>query len=120
MTYYVIHENSETTTRDGRIFDIFKICKIIIKELEDKKYKKALTNLITMILLDYCAQQRYIKDHNQRKKFINEAFEMLNDLDKNWKKCDYVFKLNKISRTIKTNKLLLLLYCDVFAHKYTK
>lgn len=120
LTYYVIHENSETTTRDKRIFDIFKICETIIKELDDKKYKKALTNLITMILLDYCAQQRYIKEHSQRKKFINEAFKMLNNLDKNWRKCDYVYKLNKISRIIKTNKLLLLLYCDIFAQKYTK
>ena len=120
MTYYVIHENSETTTRDGRIFDIFKICEIIIKELDNDKYKKSLTNLITMILLDYCAQQRYIKEHSQRKKFINEAFKMLNILDKNWRKCDYVFKLNKISRIIKTNKFLMLLYCDIFAQKYAK
>ena len=68
------------------IFDIFKICEIIIKELDNDKYKKSLTNLITMILLDYCAQQRYIKKHSQRKKFINEAFKMLNILDKNWRK----------------------------------
>lgn len=120
LTYYVIHENSETTTRDKRIFDILEICKIIIKELDNVKYKNALTNLITMILLDYCAQQRYIKDYKQRKKFINESFKMLNELDKNWKKCDYVLKLNKLSRIIKTNKTLLLLYCDIFAYKYTK
>lgn len=120
LTYYVIHENSETTTRDKRIFDILEICKIIIKELDNTKYKNALTNLITMILLDYCAQQRYIKDYKQRKKFINESFKMLNELDKNWKKCDYVLKLNKLSRIIKTNKTLLLLYCDIFAYKYTK
>lgn len=120
LTYYVIHENSETTTRDNRIFDIFEICKIIINELNDKTYKKQLTSLIAMILLDYCAQQRYIKDRKKRKEFINKSYKMLNELDKDWKKCDYVFKLNKISRIIKTNKVLLLLYCDIFSHKYAK
>lgn len=120
LTYYVIHENSETTTRDNRIFDILEICKIIINELNDKAYKKQLTSLIAMILLDYCAQQRYIKDRKKRKEFINKSYKMLNDLDKDWKKCDYVFKLNKISRIIKTNKVLLLLYCDIFSHKYAK
>ena len=73
-----------------------------------------------MILLDYCAQQRYIKDRKKRKEFINKSYKMLNELDKDWKKCDYVFKLNKISRIIKTNKVLLLLYCDIFSHKYAK
>ncbi len=120
LTYYVIHENSETTTRDNRIFDILEICKIIINELNDKTYKKQLTSLIAMILLDYCAQQRYIKDRKKRKEFINKSYKMLNELDKDWKKCDYVFKLNKISRIIKTNKVLLLLYCDIFSHKYAK
>lgn len=120
LTYYVIHENSETTTRDNQIFDILEICKIIINELNDKTYKKQLTSLIAMILLDYCAQQRYIKDRKKRKEFINKSYKMLNELDKDWKKCDYVFKLNKISRIIKTNKVLLLLYCDIFSHKYAK
>lgn len=120
LTYYVIHENSETTTRDNRIFDILEICKIIINELNDKAYKKQLTSLIAMILLDYCAQQRYIKERKKRKEFINKSYKMLNDLDKDWKKCDYVFKLNKISRIIKTNKVMLLLYCDIFSHKYAK
>lgn len=120
LTYYVIHENSETTTRDNRIFDILEICKIIINELNDKTYKKQLTSLIAMILLDYCAQQRYIKDRKKRKEFINKSYKMLNELDKDWKKCDYVFKLNKISRIIKTNKVLLLLYCNIFSHKYAK
>lgn len=120
LTYYVIHENSETTTRDNRIFDILEICKIIINELNDKTYKKQLTSLIAMILLDYCAQQRYIKDRKKRKEFINKSYKMLNELDKDWKKCDYMFKLNKISRIIKTNKVLLLLYCDIFSHKYAK
>lgn len=120
LTYYVIHENSETTTRDNRIFDILEICKIIINELNDKAYKKQLTSLIAMILLDYCAQQRYIKERKKRKEFINKSYKMLNDLDKDWKKCDYAFKLNKISRIIKTNKVMLLLYCDIFSHKYAK
>ena len=34
LAHYVIHEKSETTTRDERIFDILKITDIIVKDLE--------------------------------------------------------------------------------------
>lgn len=120
LTYYVIHERSETTTRDERIFDILEICKIIMHELDEKKYNTCLTNLIVMILLDYCTQQRYVKSVKLRKKFINEAFDLLNNLDKNWRSCDYVKNLNQLSKIIKTNKFLLQTYCTITSIKYAK
>lgn len=120
LTYYVIHENSETTTRDNRIFDILEICKIIINELNEPYYQKQLTNLITMILLDYCSQQRYVKDGKQRKKFINKSFELLDELDKNWRKCNYVKKLSLLPRIIKTNKKLINLYVNIASIKYAR
>lgn len=120
LTYYVIHENSETTTRDNRIFDILEICKIIINELNEPYYQKQLTSLITMILLDYCSQQRYVKDGKQRKKFINKSFELLDELDKNWRKCNYVKKLSLLPRIIKTNKELINLYVNIASIKYVR
>lgn len=120
LTYYVIHENSETTTRDNRIFDILEICKIIINELNEPYYQKQLTSLITMILLDYCSQQRYVKDGKQRKRFINKSFELLDELDKNWRKCNYVKKLSLLPRIIKTNKKLINLYVNIASIKYVR
>lgn len=120
LTYYVIHENSETTTRDNKIFDILEICKIIINELNEPYYQKQLINLITMILLDYCSQQRYVKDCEQRNKFINKSFELLNELDKDWRKCNYVKKLSLLPRIIKTNKKLINLYVNIASIKYAR
>lgn len=120
LTYYVIHENSETTTRDNKIFDILEICKIIINELNEPYYQKQLTSVITMILLDYCSQQRYVKDSKQRKRFINKSFELLDELDKDWRNCSYVKKLSLLPRIIKTNKVLLRLYCTIATIKYAK
>ena len=73
-----------------------------------------------MILLDYCSQQRYVKDCKQRKRFINKSFELLDELDKDWRNCSYVKKLSLLPRIIKTNKALLQLYCTIATIKYAK
>ena len=115
LSYYVIHEKSETTVRDERIFDILKISKIIIDYMSKYDYmKKALINLIIMILTDYNIQQRYIHNRNKRNEFIDKSFKMLDELDKNWKKCDYLYRFSFIKRFVKTNKFLTKLYCDIY------
>ena len=48
------------------------------------------------------------------------AKSVLNNLDKNWRKCDFVKKLNFCSRIIKTNKILLIIYCWISSYKYAK
>ena len=73
-----------------------------------------------MILLDYCSQQRYVKDCKQRKKFINKSFELLDELDKDWRKCNYVKKLSLLPRIIKTNKKLINLYVNIVSIKYVR
>ncbi|MEG2786972.1 MAG: glycosyltransferase [Romboutsia sp.] len=93
LTYYVIHENSETTRRDKKIFDILKITEIIIKNISRYDYMKEETiNLVVMILTDYTIQQRYIDNNNDRNKFIDEAFLLMNKLDNKWRKCNYLKK----------------------------
>ena len=71
-----------------------------------------------MILTDYTIQQRYIKNMKIRHDFINKAFNYLNNLDKNWRKCSYLHKFSKIKRIVKSNKLLTFLYCVVYSFKY--
>lgn len=118
---YVIHEKSETTTIDKRIFDILDICDLIIKELSKFDYLKEIkTNLIVMILSDYMMKQRFVGSKKARKKFINKSFDKLNNFDRNWKKCTYLKRFNFFKRKIKTNKTLLNLYCDCYHFFKTK
>ena len=119
LTYYVIHEKSETTVRDKRIFDILKIADIVTKEMINVNYSpEHITNLVVMILTDYTIQQRYIKDRHIRNDFINRAFTYLNQLDSNWRNCKYLKKFNYLKRLVKTNKILTKIYCDIYNFRH--
>lgn len=116
LHYYVIHKKSQTTIHDNRIFDILKITDKIFNILNQYSYLKVPTvNLIVMILTDYIIQQRYIRPFKMQSKFIDEAFDYLNMIDKNWKKCDYLKKISLSKRVVKTNKILTKLYCKLYA-----
>lgn len=118
LTYYVIHNNSQTTTRDKRIADILSICKIISDEMNKHNYlKDSATNLIVMILCDYTIQQRYINDKKFRNNFIDEAFKQLDELDPNWRQCSYLNRFNFYEKLVKSNKLLTKLYCSLYNYK---
>lgn len=119
LTYYVIHERSETTIRDEKIFDILKITDKILQELKKVKYPKdSMINLVTMILTDYTIQQRYIKDKKIRNNFIDEAFKYLNKVDYNWRNCSYLKKFKYLKRLVKTNKVLTKLYCNLYSFRH--
>ena len=119
LTNYVIHEKSETTIRDKRIFDILKITKIIIDDLNKINFNQdELTNLIVLILTDYTIQQRYIKDKKLRNEFIDEAFKLLDEQNKKWHKCTYLKKFPFLKRKIKQSKLLTKLYCSWYSKKH--
>lgn len=116
LSYYVIHNNSETTTRDKKIFDIIKVVDIAQKELiKYPKIHKEMVNLIVMVLTDYTIQQRYIKDKKERNKFINKAFNYLNNTDSKWRKCSYLKRFSLLRRIIKSNKLLTKMYCNLYS-----
>lgn len=115
LAHYVIHEKSETTTRDERIFDILKIADIIVKDLEKYYYMhEAMVNLVVMILTDYTIQQRYIYSKKDRNKFINMAFEYLDNLDKKWRCCSYLNNFNYLKKKVKSSKILTKFYCAIY------
>lgn len=119
LTYYVIHDNSQTTIRDKRIFDILKITDIIVTDLKKVNYKKdSLVSLVVMILTDYTIQQRYVANRNFRHYFINQAFKYLKELDPQWRCCSYLKKFPKLKRIVKTNKTLTKIYCDLYNLKH--
>ena len=118
LAHYVIHENSETTTRDSRIFDILKITDIMVNDLKKYDYlHNAMINIAVMVLTDYTIQQRYINDSELRNKFIDMVFQYLDELDHNWKKCNYLKKFNWLKRKVKSSKILTKVYCSIYNKK---
>ena len=118
LAHYVIHENSETTTRDERIFDIIKITDIMVNDLKKHDYlRDAMINIAVMVLTDYTIQQRYINDSELRNKFIDMVFQYLDELDSNWKKCSYLKKFSWLKRKVKSSKILTKVYCSIYNKK---
>ena len=118
LAHYVIHENSETTIRDERIFDIIKITDIMVNDLKKYDYMHdAMVNIAVMVLTDYTIQQRYINDSELRNKFIDMAFDYLDELDPNWKNCNYLKKFNWLKRKVKSSKILTKVYCSIYNKK---
>lgn len=118
LAHYVIHEDSETTTHDERIFDILKITDIIVNDLKKYNYlHDAMITIAVMILTDYTIQQRYINDSELRNKFNNMAFQYLDELEPTWKKCSYLKKFSWLKRRIKSSKILTKVYCNLYNKK---
>ena len=119
LSYYVIHSNSETTTRDKKIYDIIEVVERLKKKVKNMDYlKDNFVDLAVMILTDYTIQTRYIKDYRIRHGFIKKVFQTLNRIDKNWRKCRFLTKEDKNVRIIKKSCILTIIYCDIIGRKY--
>lgn len=115
LNYYIIHSNSETTTMDKRVFDILTIIKNIrdFYENSNSDVKEYINRMTLQILTTYTIQQKYQKDKKLANKFINNAFEYIEDNIPNYKQNEYFKSLNKIKSLIKKNKNLTKLYCNI-------
>ncbi len=115
LYYYVVHDNSETTLRDERCFDILKIIDIIRKYTKDKKYlKEKVDELTVRIITNYTIQQRMQKDKKVGCKFINEAFKYLEKEVPLYKDNKYYKERGFLRRTIEKNKTLTKIYCLLY------
>ena len=110
LFFYLVHDNSETTTRDIKMLDIFKI----INQCQNICDKKYLENLFVKIITNYNIQQRYQKNRKLRIKFISTSFDYLNQNYNNWKKCNYLKERKYPKRIIERNKILTIFYCDIY------
>lgn len=110
LSYFTIHEKSETTIRDELVFDIFKSLDIIRNTLKEKIYQEELETLIISKLTNYNIQQKYQKDKKIAKKFINESFNYLKKNCPNYKNNKY-FKERKLKGIIEKSKFLTEIYC---------
>lgn len=111
LNYFTVHNNSETTTRDKRVFDIFKQLDIVREEYKKGKY---LDELTVSVLLNYTIQQRYQIDKNVQSKFIDAAFKYLNDNDIDYKNSEYIKNRSFFKGLIEKNKSLTKLYCSIY------
>lgn len=113
--YYVVNPESETTIRDEKIFDIFKILDIIGDYV--KKYK-FLTNiykrLVVRIICNYNIQQRYQKKIKLSNRFIDEGFKYMKKIDNDYKNNEYFKSRGRIKSLIEKHKLLTKIYCFIY------
>lgn len=113
--HYIVHNNSETTVVDERVYDIFKICDILLRDLGRKKYiKNSVDDLIIYLITTYTVSQRYIIDSKFRNKFIDKAFLYLETNIPNYKKSNYFKKRQFAKKVIEKSKFLTKLYCYMY------
>lgn len=117
LNYYTIHNNSETTTRDKRVFDIFKQLDIVRNEYKSGKY---LDELTVSVLLNYTIQQRYQIDKDTQSKFIDDAFKYLNDNNIDYKHSEYIKNRSFLKSLIEKNKFITKIYCKIYSMLKTR
>lgn len=110
LHYYMIHEKSETTVRDERVFDILKIVDKIRTYLKnDELIKDSVDKLTVKILTNYTIQQRYQSDKKLAMKFIDEVFKYLEKEIPDYKNNKY-YENRGIKRIIEKSKFLTKTY----------
>lgn len=114
LNHYLIHDNSETTIRDRRCFDIFKILDIIRNYYKDKDYiKEDLDKLTVRIITNYTIQQRVQEDKRVAMEFIDEAFRYLEKEVPDYKNNKY-YEGRGIKRVIEKSKNLTKAYVRMY------
>ncbi len=115
LVYYRVHDKSETTVRDERIFDIIKIVDIIRGYFKNYDWSRDVVDTLTIkILVNYNIQQRNISDKKLRNKFIDSAFDYFERNIPNYRQNSYFKERNMLKSFIEKNKGLSKLYCDLY------
>ena len=115
LNHYIVHEQSETTIRDRRCFDIIKIVDILRNYFKDKDYiKEELDKWTVRTITNYTIQQRDQIDKEVGEEFIEEAFSYLKREVPDYKNNKYYNDRNIFKRTIEKNKKLTKMYCMMY------
>lgn len=115
LVYYTIHEKSETTVRDERIFDIIKIVDIIRNYFKDYTWSREVIDTLTIkILVNYNIQQRYQKDKDIAFEFIKQSFSYLRNNIKDYKNNKYYINRGFIRKNIEKSESLTILYVKLY------
>ncbi|MDD4188242.1 MAG: glycosyltransferase, partial [Bacilli bacterium] len=114
LSYFNVHLGSQTTTRDEKIFDIFKIIELVRNILKDNINEYNINKLTIDTLINYAVQSRYIEDKVMRVKFIDEIYCYLETNIPNWKINDNFVHLSIMKKLVLKNKNLLKIYCTIY------
>lgn len=115
LNYYVIHENSETTVRDKRVFDILEIVNKIRKSFSKEKYIEESLNILTVkIITNYTIQQRVQADCNLGMQFIDSAFDYLKKEVPDYKNNKYYKDRGILKRAIEKSRFFSKIYCKLY------
>ena len=121
LNYYVIHNNSETTVRDKRVFDIIEIVDRIRKYFSNRKeYTEVVDKLSVRILTNYTIQQRVQEDEEAAMTFIDRAFQYMKENIPDYKDNKYYENRGFLRRTIEKSKLLSKIYCKNYRKRLKK
>lgn len=115
LSYFNIHEGSQTTTRDEKIFDIFKVADLIKSILNNNVPKPIINYFLISLLINYLVQSRYIKINEIRNEFINSSYNYLDQNILKWKNNIYFKKINIFKVLVIKNKFLLKIYCNIYS-----
>lgn len=118
LNYYRIRAKSETTIVDEKVFDILKI----LEKLNDffrregilDKYYSEIEYFNIYRVTIYTIQQRYQTDRDVRERFIDAAFNFLDDNFPKWRKNIYYKKKNILKRIIERNRLFTKIYVNMY------
>lgn len=112
---YVIHEESETTIRDERVFDILKIIDIIRDYFKERYYvKEEIDKYTVRLLTNYTIQQRNQVNKETSSRFVDEAFKYLKENVPDYKNNKYYKSRSFLKKSIEKNKFLTKLYCNIY------
>ena len=116
LYHYIVHDNSQTTVIDERVFDIFKITDLLFKDLgNNSNIKSSVDDLVIYLITKYTISQRYLKSKMDRDKFIDYAFDYLNKKIPDFKRCNYFKKRNKLKGFIEKSRFLTKIHCDLYS-----
>jgi len=116
LYHYIVHDNSQTTVIDARVFDIFKITDLLFKDLgSNSNIKSSVDDLVIYLITKYTISQRYLKSKKDRDKFIDYAFVYLEKNIPNFRESNYFKKRNKLKGFIEKSRFLTKIHCDLYS-----
>lgn len=116
LYHYIVHNGSETTVVDNRVYDIFKITDILLSDLGSNEYlKDSVNDLVVYLITKYTVSQRYLKNKKERNKFIEYAFLYLNKNIPDFKKCNYFKNREFLKGMVEKSKFLTKMHCNFYS-----
>ena len=116
LYHYIVHNGSETTVVDNKIYDIFKITDILLSDLgKNECLKDSVNDLVIYLITKYTVSQRYLKNKSDRDRFIDYSFVYLKENIPDFKKANYFKRRSKLKGFIEKNKLLTKIHCDLYS-----